>query len=191
MFEIVVVCTGNRNRSPIAEAALKEATQGLPVSVSSAGLLDLGEAPALPETLEVAAKIGLDISSHRSCCLVNVDLTEADLVLGLEWEHVATAVVDHRAPADRSFTLLELAELLDDFDDPEDQDPEDQDPEERARALVSLAAASKRASGRPAMGASVPDPFGGPMQGYADMAEAVRATAHRIAARLFALSRLP
>ena len=186
MFEIVVICTGNRNRSPIAEASLKEATVGLPVEVSSAGLLDLGETPALPETLEVAGKIGLDITAHRARCLSNVAVKSADLVLGLEWQHVAAAVVDHGAPADRSFTLLELNDLLEDLPEPDAPDAD-----ERARALVAAAAAKKRSSQRLAMGESVPDPFGGPMHGYLRMAETVRSVSHRLAEKLFGATPLP
>src|SRR5687768_611486 len=101
MFEIIVICTGNRNRSPIAEASLKEATEGLPVQVSSVGLLDLGDVPALDETLEVARRIGLDLSAHRARCLAAVEVSKTDLVLGLEWQHVAAAVVDHAAAPER------------------------------------------------------------------------------------------
>lgn len=182
MFEIVVICTGNRNRSPLAEASLKEATAGLPVQVSSAGLLDLGDVPVLDETLEVARRVGLDLSAHRARCLSNVDVSGADLVLGLEWEHVATAVVDHRAPADRSFTLLELAELLDGVPEPDAGDPE-----ERARRLVEAAHARKRSQRGPAVGTSIPDPFGGPLDGFVQMAATVRAAAHRVARHLFAI----
>src|SRR5947209_10264764 len=58
-FQLVVVCTGNRVRSPAAEGFLRVLTDGLPVRLSSAGLLDLGPVPALPETLQTAAELGL------------------------------------------------------------------------------------------------------------------------------------
>lgn len=180
MFEIVVVCTGNRNRSPIAEAALKQAAQGLPVQVSSVGLLDLRCAPALPETLEVAARIGLDLESHRSRSITTVELSEVDLLLGLEWEHVAAAVVDHGAPKKRSFTLLELAGLLTDL--PETAEP---DIEARARALVRDAHDKKRASTSSRLGLPVRDPFGGPMSGYEEMAQLVKEAAENVAGKLF------
>ena len=180
MFEILVICTGNRNRSPIAEAALKEATEGLPVRVSSVGLLDLGCSPALPETLEVATAIGLDITAHRSRAITQVDASRMDLLLGLEWQHVAAAVVDYGAPAERSFTLLELHELLGDAPEPQERDAEF-----RARELVRIAHERKRSSGRGPMGTPVRDPFGGPMAGYVEMARLVKQTCEEIAAKLF------
>ena len=186
MFEIVVICTGNRNRSPIAEASLREVTTGLPVDVSSVGLLDLGEVPVLDETLEVARRIGLDLSAHRARCLANVEVKQADLVLGLEWQHVASAVVDHESPADRSFTLLELVELLDQLPQPSTEDPE-----ERARSLVAAAHDRKRTLRNAPMGASIPDPFGGPLDGFVQMAQTVRSASHQLAAKLFDASPLP
>lgn len=186
MFEILVICTGNRNRSPIAEAALKQATEGLPVRVSSVGLLDLGCSPALPETLEVAADIGLDLTAHRSRWITDVDATQADVVLGLEWQHVAAAVVDYGAPADRSFTLLQLDELLQDATEPEVRDVE-----LRARELVRIANERKRSLGRSALGTPVRDPFGGPMSGYVGMARLVKKAAEDIAARLFGTTAPP
>ena len=187
MFEIVIICTGNRNRSPIVEASLKRALSGLPVKISSAGLLDLGQAPALPETLEVARRVGLDISEHRARCLANVDVRGVDLVVGLEWEHVAAAVVDHGAPTDRSFTLIELTELLEGVPEP----LEPSSPQERARALVAAAGERKRAQRGFRPGTSVTDPFGGRKQDYLEMATTVTAAADRVATRLFGISERP
>ena len=186
MFDIIVICTGNRNRSPLAEAALRQVTQGLPVKVSSVGLLDLGCVPALPETLEVASRLGLDLSSHRSCSITEVDLSEIDLILGLEWQHVAAAVVDYGAPADRAFTLLEFSELVRELPPVEIEDPE-----ERARTLVRAASDRKRASKRTAPGAPIHDPFGGPKEGFSEMAEIVNSNVLQIADKLFGVSRTP
>ena len=186
MFEILVICTGNRNRSPIAEAALRQSTKGFPVRVSSVGLLDLGCSPALPETLEVASRIGLDIQAHRSRSITQVETGDVDLLLGLEWQHVAAAVVDYGAPAERSFTLLEFDELLRDvtyLDEP--------DPVTHARRLVRAAHDRKRALGRHTMGAPVHDPFGGPMSGYEQMAALVKDAAERISRKLFGPTRAP
>jgi protein-tyrosine phosphatase len=186
VFEIVVICTGNRNRSPIAEACLRQATAGLPVTVSSAGLLDLGEVPPLPETVEVAHRIGLDITGHRARCITGVDLSRTDLVLGLEWEHVAAAVVDHRASSDRAFTLLELPDLLEGVPAPPLLDPV-----ERARALIQAASAKKSLGAAGPLGVSVSDPFGGPRRDYHQMAIAVQSAADRLAGHLFAVSPRP
>ena len=186
MFQIVVVCTGNRNRSPIAEAAFKRAAEGLPVSVSSVGLLDLGCAPALPETIEVAASLGLDLSAHRSCSITDVDLSEVDLLLGLEWQHVAAAVIDYQAPKERCFTLLELAELVQEVPDVEEDNPV-----RRAKALVNAAYERKKETRGSMVGATVSDPFGGPISGYVEMAQLVKRTSERIVEKLFGVPVAP
>src|SRR5439155_4834134 len=107
-FDVVFVCTGNRFRSPLAEALLRAATGGQPVRVRSVGTLRLDAEPALPEAVESAQQLGLDISQHRSCCIEDVDLSSADLVVGFEANHVASAVVDAGADRKRTFLLPEL-----------------------------------------------------------------------------------
>ena len=104
-FEVVFICTGNRFRSAIAEALTARLTEGLPVEVSSAGTLDLGAVGVLPEALALAPELGVDLSAHRTRCVRDVDLREADLVLGFELTHLATAVVECGAARERTFTL--------------------------------------------------------------------------------------
>ena len=40
-FKVIFICTGNQARSAIAESYFRSATKGLPVTASSAGLLEL------------------------------------------------------------------------------------------------------------------------------------------------------
>lgn len=174
MFEIVFVCTGNRNRSALAEAALRRALTGLPARVHSVGLLDLGPAPALPETLEVAPKFGLDVTEHRARCIGDVDLSGIDLVVGMELEHVAAAVVDHGAAPARTFTLLELADLLSDIP-----------VEKRTDAASLIHQAHELRETRTRVRRGIPDPFGGPAQGFEEMAHLVVAACNQLAETLF------
>jgi protein-tyrosine-phosphatase len=138
VFRIVVVCTGNRFRSPLLAGFIRQETLGLPVEVSSCGTLDLGPLPALPAAVEGAARLGLDLSSHCSRPLANVDLGDADLVLGFERVHLAHAVVDGGAPKNRTFTAPELVELLETAPEPAGSSVE------RARKAVELAAGYRR-----------------------------------------------
>jgi protein-tyrosine phosphatase len=138
VFRVVVICTGNRFRSPLVEGFIHQETRGLPVDVSSCGTLDLGPVPPLPAAVEGAARLGLDISGHRSRALADVDLDDADLVLGFERAHVARAVVDGGTAKDRTFTVLELMELLEAAPDPGGASVE------RARKAVELAAGYRR-----------------------------------------------
>jgi len=111
-FSIVFLCTGNRFRSPLAEAFVRRLTVGLPVTTQSFGTLELEGAPALPEALELGLQCGLDLSSHRTRHLGHASLDQVDLVLGFEETHVRGAVVDAKAPRRRAFTLREIARLL-------------------------------------------------------------------------------
>lgn len=112
VFRLVFVCTGNRFRSPLAAALLRQAADGVPVEISSAGTLELGRLRALPEAQEAAVRFGVDLTEHRSRPVTETPLHDADLVIGFERMHVLTAVVDGRARRDRTFTLPELAGLL-------------------------------------------------------------------------------
>ena len=177
-FQLVVVCTGNRVRSPAAEGFLRVLTEGLPVRLSSAGLLDLGPVPALPETLQTAAELGLDLSDHRAQCVVHADLSAVDLVVGFEQRHVATAVVDAHADRDRTFTIVELVDLLERV-----LPSGEEDPAERGREAVARAAALRR--GRTEPPTEIPDPLGGSAAVYRSTIERVRDLSERLAVGLF------
>ncbi|HEU5213589.1 MAG TPA: hypothetical protein VFU10_12525 [Gaiellaceae bacterium] len=177
-FQLVVVCTGNRVRSPVAEGFLRVLTEGLPVRLSSAGVLDLGPVPALPETLQTAAELGLDLGDHRAQCVVNADLSAADLVVGFEQRHVATAVVDARADREKTFTIIELVEMLERV-----LPSAETDPARRAREAVSRAAALRRGRSEPP--AEITDPLGGSAAVYRSTIERVRDLSERLAVGLF------
>lgn len=178
-FRLVVLCTGNRFRSPLAEVLLRQLTEGLPVEVSSCGTLSLESGPALREAFEAAKAMGLDLSAHRSRHLSAAQLGGADLILGFERMHVATAVVEGGAPRERTFTMPELVELL------RNVEPHAEDPVERAREAVALA---HRARGGEAQGldfSELSDPFGRSPRVYRETADQVGSLCEEIAARLF------
>jgi protein-tyrosine phosphatase len=153
VFEVVFVCTGNRARSALAEAMFRRLVTGLPAAVSSAGTLDVGPMPALTDAVDAGRRLGLDLTAHTARALRRVDLSPADLVLGFEPAHVATAVVDGGADPARSFLLGELVMLL------EEVSPANASLS-RARAAVA-AADSRRVRYRPDRAAPVVrDPLG-------------------------------
>ncbi len=104
-----MVCTGNQCRSPMAEGLFRHQMErrGLPVQVSSAGLLVDG-VPATSTAVEVLDRRGIDLSGHRSRVLNAEIVAASDLVLGMAREHVREAAVAVPAAFPRTFTLKEL-----------------------------------------------------------------------------------
>ena len=179
-FEVVFVCTGNRFRSAIAEAMLTRLTEGLPVRAGSAGTLDLGPVRVLPEALELAPSLDIDLEGHRARCVRNLDLSGTDLVLGFEHVHVATAVVDCGAHRERAFTLPEIVALLRDGDSGGGGDTV-----ERAREAVRRA---DEARGRePGLLLELADPLGGTPETFRWTASEVRRLTGALAEGLFAV----
>jgi protein-tyrosine-phosphatase len=107
---VLVVCTANIARSPLA-AALLARELGDEVVVGSAGTRARPGYEAAPESLRLARERGLDLTDHRSR-LVSPDLlTPAELILTMS-ERQRDAVTP-QAPrlAGRVFTLREFDRL--------------------------------------------------------------------------------
>ena len=88
-YNILVVCTGNICRSPIAEVQLRDYAlrRQRDIQVKSASVLGLVNKPAHRHAQAVVKEVGLDLSQHRSQP-VTPELAEwADYVLGMEIQH--------------------------------------------------------------------------------------------------------
>jgi protein-tyrosine-phosphatase len=181
-FAIAFVCTGNRFRSPLAEAFVKRLTAGLPVSVTSYGTLPREDSPPEPEASEFALACGVSLSDHRSRSLDNASLRHVDLLLGFEPPHVHHAVVDAEAPRNVSFTLGDFVSLLGSAR----PDAADENVVERARSLVRSAGviAANSETSRPKI---VRDPYGGPWEAYRRSATEIRSLCIALAEQLFDL----
>ncbi len=87
MFErILVVCTGNICRSPMAAALLGHnlASHNPAVEVQSAGLAALVGYPADPLAQDLMRDRGIDLSNHRAQQLTPAMVMDADVVLAME-----------------------------------------------------------------------------------------------------------
>jgi protein-tyrosine-phosphatase len=149
---ISFICTANRARSPFAAALLGGLVSNQPIVVDSFGMLEQAAAPALPGAVRAASGFGIDLSRHHARALHSDDLASTDLAIGFESSHVAAAVETGGVPAERSFLLAELADVLevDVLPWPAGIDT--------LQAKIGHANARRFASGR--LPRSVPDPVG-------------------------------
>lgn len=111
-ISVLVVCTANICRSPMAQAFLQRSLDaaGVRAEVSSAGtsgMVDWG-LPAAPEAVQVMAEMGLDIAGHASRALTAEQMASADLVIGMAREHLRDAAVMAPDALPRLVTLKEL-----------------------------------------------------------------------------------
>ena len=106
---IVVICTANWCRSPMAGALLQRAfaEAGVPVSIETAGFLDAGQ--RVPEGVtEALSREGIDVAAHTSRTLTPEMIAGAGLVIGMERIHVRDVVLADPGAWSRTFTLKEL-----------------------------------------------------------------------------------
>ena len=113
MPKIVFVCTRNRFRSPLAAAILERELTMRKVPgewfVESAGSWVHDLIPPTTEALIEAEKRGLDISSHISLGIEELDLNSIDLLLVMEQGQKESILIDFPKLRNRIFLLSELS----------------------------------------------------------------------------------
>jgi protein-tyrosine phosphatase len=162
---IVVLCTANVCRSPMAAALLSRrlAALGVTVPVRSAGMTCCGDPPH-PEVISVMAAYGIEIASHRSRIARAADLAHASLVLAMARENLRYAAITEPGAWPRAFTLKELVRRGEQIGS--------RPPGEPFSRWLSLAHAGRERTSL--LGDSekddVADPAGGPLRAYAGTA---------------------
>lgn len=185
MATILVVCTGNVCRSPMAEGFLRSSLDGrfgddAPL-VASAGTAGWEGSPAMDESVQAAAEREVDISGHVARRLLKRHVEAADLVLCMAAEH--REAIERSVPeaAGRTFTLKELVRLV------EALDPIDATPSPRGMPERISAAGDLRRSGFEGnpYDEDVADPLGLPVDSFRAVAWELDELCRRLADGLY------
>jgi low molecular weight protein-tyrosine phosphatase len=111
--QVLVVCTANLCRSPVAAALLARQFDGMVDvdgrrwTVASAGTT-AHRADADPDTASAAASIGLDLGDHRPRVVAAADVEHADLILTMTRAQLRQLVAEAPGAWPKTFTLREL-----------------------------------------------------------------------------------
>jgi protein-tyrosine phosphatase len=165
MTSILVICTGNICRSPIAEGLLRDALQrrfdDRAPEVSSAGTSGLEGAGAMPESVQAAAELGIDIGGHVARRLTADMADGSDLLLCMSSEH-REMLSGWSDRDDRAFTLKELVRLLETLPAP----ASDIEAEGMIGRIEDANLARRRGAVPPSRDDDVADPLGQPLEAY-------------------------
>ena len=165
MTSILVVCTGNICRSPIAEGMLRSALTarfGDPSpAVSSAGTWGVEGAAATSDAVKAAAERGIDLGAHHARRLSRDRARAADLLVGMATEHREALEHDPEV-TDRAFTLKELVRLLESLPPA----PLGADPQSLTGRVEEAAQARREGFQSNPLDEDVADPLGLPLQSY-------------------------
>jgi len=122
MLQILIICTGNTCRSPMAEVLLKDKIEKYnaaeQIAVASAGISAWNEGRASKGAQCVMKQRGINILAHRSRRLSREDIVRADLLLTMTTSHKEAVLSIMPEAWNKVFTLAEFAGEKKDISDP-------------------------------------------------------------------------
>jgi len=120
MPSVLIVCTANICRSPIAMAILRSKVTQEPGKwrVESAGTWALEGEPAALGSQKVLAERGLDVSDHRARSVDLGLMSNFNLILTMEMGHKEAIQIEFPELVERVFMLSEMIEKEYDIHDP-------------------------------------------------------------------------
>ena len=124
MPSVLFVCTANRFRSPLAAGIFRKALaeeerqrasswnigKASDWDVTSAGLQAVPLLPVLPDVLEAAGQLGIDLSDHLSRPVEDLDLQEYDLILVMQQSHRASLLQRHAGLEERVYLFSQVVD---------------------------------------------------------------------------------
>jgi protein-tyrosine phosphatase len=184
MTSILVICTGNICRSPIAEGLLRDALQRKfaerAPEVSSAGTSGLEGSAAMPESVQAASELGVDISGHVAHRLTSATADLPDLLLCMASEH-RDMLANGSDRDDRAFTLKELVRLVETLPVP----ASDAGPDTLPERIAAANAARRAGAVPPSRDDDIADPLGQPLEAYRAIAWELETWTGRLVDGLF------
>ncbi len=128
-FVILLVCTGNTCRSPMAQVLLESKLKKKfpnawsrssvsPIAVYSAGTSASVGSPASSEAIYAMRERGLDLTSHESTQLTHRLIDRADWILTMTHSHRQTILSRWPHLASKTFTIASNQEISDPFGGP-------------------------------------------------------------------------
>lgn len=112
MTHILLICTANICRSPVAEAILRRRLEERgreDIAVSSAGTWAIAERGAAYYSVKLMEERGFDLSGHISRMVEASHLDKADLVLCMEAGHVEALKTEFPTYSGKIHLLTEMA----------------------------------------------------------------------------------